>query len=83
MGKRNERKKVEGTPQENALKCISEIINELIVAADKKVDINLNRLKSVIMGRHHVSFLRCNRVLSVPVWNSMEIPVRVDGVEPV
>lgn len=39
---------VNGTPQELALKCISEIVAELVKAVDDKVDVNLTRLKSEV-----------------------------------
>mmetsp|Transcript_30062 Transcript_30062/g.78883 ORF Transcript_30062/g.78883 Transcript_30062/m.78883 type:complete len:561 (-) Transcript_30062:147-1829(-) len=52
MGKGNRKIKFAGTPQELALKCISEIVSELVKAADNKVDINLSRLKSEVSKKY-------------------------------
>eukprot|EP00037_Helgoeca_nana_P019771 m.193992 g.193992 ORF g.193992 m.193992 type:complete len:561 (+) comp24994_c0_seq2:3632-5314(+) len=52
MGKGSRRVKFNGTPQELALKCISEIVTELVKATDNKVDINLTRLKSDVSKKY-------------------------------
>eukprot|EP00035_Acanthoeca_spectabilis_P031472 m.14285 g.14285 ORF g.14285 m.14285 type:complete len:561 (+) comp4768_c0_seq2:113-1795(+) len=52
MGKGSKRVKFNGTPQELALKCISEIVAELVKAVDDKVDVNLTRLKSEVSKKY-------------------------------
>jgi len=52
MGRGPPKKKIEGTQQELKLRCIAEIIQELIKASDAKQDVNLNRLKSSISSKY-------------------------------
>eukprot|EP00040_Diaphanoeca_grandis_P011563 m.59348 g.59348 ORF g.59348 m.59348 type:complete len:564 (-) comp22692_c0_seq1:211-1902(-) len=52
MGRGPPKKRIEGTQQELKLRCIAEIIQELIKASEKKIDVNLNRLKSELSSKY-------------------------------
>eukprot|EP00038_Savillea_parva_P026710 m.55790 g.55790 ORF g.55790 m.55790 type:complete len:561 (+) comp7630_c0_seq2:132-1814(+) len=52
MGKGSRRVKFAGTPQELAVKCVSEIVSQLVQAVDNKVDVNLTRLKSEVSKKY-------------------------------